>query len=112
MSFAVQPLMPSPTSGATDKSAELREHFTQFVGEAFYGQMLKAMRATVGKPAYFHGGRAEEVFQGQLDQQMVEHLTEATAAKFSEPLFDRQFPHLARKDGINELNQLTNLRRM
>jgi len=112
MSFAVQPLTPSPNSGVTDKSAELRKQFTQFVGEAFYGQMLKAMRATVGKPAYFHGGRAEEVFQGQLDQQMVEHLTEATAAKFSEPLFDRQFPHLARKDGINELNQLTNLRRM
>jgi hypothetical protein len=97
---------------ASDKSAELREHFTQFVGEAFYGQMLKAMRATVGKPAYFHGGRAEEVFQGQLDQHMVEHLTEATADKFAEPLFERQFPHLANESNNDKLNQLTQLRRM
>ena len=74
---------------------ELREKFTQFVGETFYGQMFKAMRSTVGKPAYFHGGRAEEVFQGQLDQTMAEHLTKATASKFAEPMFERQFPHLA-----------------
>jgi len=96
---------------ASDKTDELREQFNQFVGEAFYGQMLKAMRSTVGKPAYFHGGRAEEVFQGQLDQQMSEHLTEASASKFSEPLFDRQFPHLAKGRGANDLNQLTQLRR-
>ncbi len=57
--------------------------------------MLKAMRSTVGKPAYFHGGRAEEVFQGQLDQTMAEHLTKASASKFAEPMFERQFPQLA-----------------
>ena len=95
----------------SDSTEELRKQFTQFVGEAFYGQMLKAMRATVGKPAYFHGGRAEEVFQGQLDQQMSEHLTEASASKFAEPLFERQFPHLAKKSGACDLNQLTQLRR-
>jgi hypothetical protein len=99
---------PRPTS---EKSSELREQFTQFVGEAFYGQMLKAMRATVGKPAYFHGGRAEEVFQGQLDQKMVEHLTDATAEKFAEPLFERQFPKLAKRNESNGLNDLAELRR-
>ena len=31
------------------------------LGETFYGQMIKAMRSSVGKPAYFHGGRGEEV---------------------------------------------------
>jgi Rod binding domain-containing protein len=102
----------SHLSATAKPTADLRKQFTQFVGEAFYGQMLKAMRATVGKPAYFHGGRAEEVFQGQLDQHMAEHLTEATAEKFSEPLFERQFPHLASKADISDLNQLTNLRRI
>jgi Rod binding domain-containing protein len=96
---------------ASNKTEELREQFTQFVGEAFYGQMLKAMRSTVGKPAYFHGGRAEEVFQGQLDQQMSEHLTKASADKLAEPMFERQFPHLAKKSGASDLNQLTQLRR-
>jgi hypothetical protein len=91
---------------------ELREQFTQFAGEAFFGQMIKAMRSTVGKPAYFHGGRAEEVFQGQLDQQLAEHLTEESAARFAEPMFERQFPHLAEKARPNELSQLTELRRI
>lgn len=74
---------------------ELREKFTQFVGETFYGQMIKSMRSTVGKAAYFDGGQAEKAFQGQLDQQLAQHLTEATADRFAEPLFHRQFPHLA-----------------
>ncbi len=90
---------------------ELREKFTQFVGEAFYGQMFKAMRSTVGKPAYFHGGRAEEVFQGQLDQTMAEQLTKTTASKFAEPMFERQFPKLAESDRSNDLGQLGQLRR-
>jgi hypothetical protein len=88
---------------------ELREQFTQFVGETFFGQMIKSMRATTGKPAYFHGGRAEEVFQGQLDQKLAEHLTEASAERFAEPMFARQFPHLAngaRSTGFDQLAQL------
>jgi Rod binding domain-containing protein len=92
-------------------SGELREKFTQFVGEAFFGQMLKAMRSTVGKPAYFYGGHAEEVFQGQLDQTMSESLTKASASKFAEPMFERQFPQLAAAEaktasGLDELSQL------
>lgn len=78
-----------------DGNEELRERFTQFVGETFFGQMIKAMRTTVGKPAYFHGGRGEEVFQGQLDQTMAEHMTAASAKQFAEPMFELQFPHLA-----------------
>ena len=36
--------------------------FDSFVGETFYGQMLKSMRKTVGKAAYFDGGRARRFF--------------------------------------------------
>jgi Rod binding domain-containing protein len=80
---------------ANQPNDELRQAFTQFVGEAFYGQMIKAMRSTCGKPAYFHGGRGEEVFRAQLDQTMAEHMTEATADRFADPLFQRQFPNLS-----------------
>jgi Rod binding domain-containing protein len=93
------------------KSDELRERFTQFVGEAFFGQMIKAMRSTVGKPAYFHGGQAEEVFQGQLDQQLAEHLTEASADRFAEPMFAQQFPQFAKQQQADGLEQLAGLRR-
>lgn len=90
---------------------ELHDKFTQFVGETFYGQMFKAMRSTVGKPAYFYGGRAEEVFQGQLDQTMAQELTKSTAATFAEPMFERQFPQFAASKGsessLSTLSQLS-----
>ena len=50
--------------------------------------MLASMRKTVGKPAYTHGGRTEEVFQKQLDQEIVEELTEASAESIAEPMFE------------------------
>lgn len=67
---------------------ELKKAFTDFVGQTFYGQMLKSLRSTVDKPAYFHGGRGEEMFQEQLDQVLSEKLAETTAENFSGPMFD------------------------
>ena len=69
-------------------SSELRETFDTFVGETFYGQMMSSMRSSVGKPAYFHGGRAEEIFQGQLDQIMATEMTKASAQSFTGPMFE------------------------
>ena len=83
---AEAPVMPETTDEAD--SGELRRAFDSFVGETFYGQMLKSMRKTVGKPAYFHGGRAEEVFQGQLDQILAEEMTEASASTFTGPMYE------------------------
>ena len=68
----------------------LRTTFDRFVGETFYGQMLGAMRKTTGKAPYFHGGRAEEIFQGQFDQVIAEKLSESNANSFTGPMF-RQF---------------------
>lgn len=77
----------SAGASGTGKS-ELREKFDSFVGESFYGQMLQAMHKTVGKPAYFNGGRAEEIFQGQLDQILSEKMTKANGSSLSESMFD------------------------
>jgi Rod binding domain-containing protein len=101
----------NPSLKGRGSEGELREKFTEFVGQAFFGQMLKSMRATVGKPAYFHGGRAEEVFQSQLDQTMAEHLTEASASKIAEPMFARQFPKFAEVKQVSSLDELSQLRR-
>jgi len=107
--------VPQAASGVSshngEKTEELRQKFTQFVGEAFFGQMLKAMRATVGKPAYFYGGRAEEAFQGQLDQTMAEQLTKSSATKFAEPMFERQFPQVAASNVTSNFSDLSQLRR-
>jgi len=75
-------------SANSAQDTELREVFTQFVGETFFQQMMSAMRKTVDKPAYFHGGRTEEVFQNQLDQVFSERMTEASADEFANPMFE------------------------
>ena len=67
---------------------ELRETFDQFVGETFYGTMLKEMRKSLGKPAYMHGGRGEEVFQGQLDQMLVQEMASSSGHDLSGAMFD------------------------
>ena len=81
---------PAPQPPPLEKSGdeELRGAFQSFVGQTLFGQLLKAMRKTLGKPAYFHGGRAEEIFQQQLDQVLAEKISDASAEKFSGPMFD------------------------
>lgn len=100
-----------PFHAKSPSKEEVKQHFTQFVGETFYGQMFKAMRSTVGKAAYFNGGRAEEMFQGQLDQTMSEQMTKRTASKFVEPMFERQFPNFADKKPAADFAQLAPLSR-
>jgi peptidoglycan hydrolase FlgJ len=67
---------------------ETKEAFRDFVGQTLFGQMLQSMRTTVGKPAYFHGGRGEEVFQQQLDAVMVENISEASASTVADPMYE------------------------
>jgi len=87
------PAAPPPSP----KDAKAKKVFNDFVGQTFYGQMLKAMRSTVDKPAYFHGGRAEEMFQSQLDQTIAEKLAEADGERFSGPMFNQFLANLPRQ---------------
>ena len=80
--------LPSALVPAANDKSDVREKFDQFVGETLFSQMLKSMRQSVGKPAYFHGGQAEEMFQSQLDQTLAQEMTKASAKTFSEPMFD------------------------
>lgn len=76
------------TAATSAGGGELQEVFTEFVGQSLFGQMLSAMRKTVDKPAYFHGGQAEEIFQGQLDRVLVEEITEASANQIADPMYE------------------------
>ena len=77
----------SKGAAKSEKPEELKNAFGDFVGNTFYGQLIASMRKTVDKPAYFHGGRGEEVFQGQLDQMLAEKLSDATQEQFAGPMF-------------------------
>lgn len=94
---AIQASTPQADSvaGQREYAERVRDAYRQFVGHTFYSHMLKAMRQTVGEPAYFHGGRAEQIFQSQLDQVLADHMTEANAEQLADPIFERQFPGLA-----------------
>jgi Rod binding domain-containing protein len=76
------------SSDAPESPDELKTAFRKFVGTTLYGQMLKSMRSTIGKPAYLHGGQTEEIFQQQLDQIMVEDLTEKSADTIADPMYE------------------------
>ncbi len=84
----LRPATPKPPSPNDDQDKNVREAFQSFVGQTLFAQLLKAMRKTLGKPAYFHGGRTEEIFQQQLDQVLAEKTAETSADRFSEPMFE------------------------
>ena len=85
---SLPPAPPRPPSPEEGDNEELRQAFQSFVGQTLFGQLLAAMRKTLDKPAYFHGGRAEEIFQQQLDQVLAEKISASSADKFSEPMFE------------------------
>ncbi len=113
----IQPLRPGANSAEQQiaDAKEVRDTFRTFIGESFFGQMLKSMRTTLDKPSYFHGGHAEEVFQGQMDQAMSEEMTKASADKIADPMFRQQFPQQAevlRQAAENTKSSLADLGRL
>lgn len=82
---------PTQRSGGGENHRDIgamKEAFGDFVGQTLFGSMLSTMRESVGKSAYFDGGRAEEIFQQQLDQKLVEEISDASAESFVDPMFD------------------------
>ncbi len=75
-------------SSSVPASDELREAFQDFVGQTFFAEMIKACRSGQQPSAYFNGGRAEEIFQGQLDQVLSEELSKSSADKIADPMFE------------------------
>ncbi len=69
-------------------SPELREAFQDFVGQTFFGQMIQALRKTQQESKYFHGGQAERIFQAQFDQTLAEQLSESSADRIADPMFE------------------------
>jgi hypothetical protein len=78
----------SPARRGGRDTPELREAFTDFVGQTFYGELMKQMRATLHKPAFFHGGMGEDIFQQQLDHIMVERMSDTSARTLSDPMYE------------------------
>jgi hypothetical protein len=85
--LAASPTPPAAVRRGGHDTPELKKAFNDFVGQTFFGELLKQMRATLDKPAFFHGGMGEDIFQSQLDQVLVEEMTESSAKTFSDPMY-------------------------
>ena len=83
-----EPMPIKKTLSADEQAAELKGKFQEFVGQTFFTELIKSLRTSQQGAAYFNGGRAEEVFQGQFDQMMSEHLSQASASSISDPMFE------------------------
>ena len=82
------PTEPQPAAPRSGRGTpELKEAFTDFVGQTFFGELVKQMRSTLNKPAFFHGGMGEDIFQSQLDQHLVERMSQTSAQSFSDPMY-------------------------
>jgi hypothetical protein len=84
---SAQPAATAVGRGGRD-TPELKKAFTDFAGQTFFGELVKQMRATLHKPAFFHGGMGEDIFQTQLDQIMVERMSETSAKSFTDPMYE------------------------
>ena len=74
---------------SADDHSEMRAAFQETVAGLLFGQMIKALRSGVGKPAYLHGGPAEDMFQAQMDQEVAESLAKSHGGMFIDNLYAR-----------------------
>jgi len=73
-------------SSAADKEA-LRTDIGEFVGNVFYGTLMRAMRDSAFKGPYMHGGRGEEVFSGQLHMELAKRMGQARHDPIANSIF-------------------------
>jgi peptidoglycan hydrolase FlgJ len=78
---------PAALSAKGGDNPALRKAFDQFVGQTFYGEMLKEMRKSQGKVAFMNGGQAEQIFTQQLDQMLTKKMSDSSANTLSGPMY-------------------------
>ncbi|MBI4580431.1 MAG: rod-binding protein [Planctomycetes bacterium] len=67
--------------------ALLRQMANEVVGAAFFGPLLKTAHNSVLKGKYGHGGRGEEIFQGQLDAELARSIARGVRTNLAETLY-------------------------
>jgi len=75
-------------SAAGNDTDATREAFDKFVGGTFYRQMLSEMQKSVGKPAFMHGGKAEEMFRSELNSHLADKMAESSGKQLTGSMFE------------------------
>lgn len=73
----------------SDAPVDAQQAMQQFVGEAFFGMMIKQMRSSVIKSDLMGNSQAQKMFEGQFDQMMVEKMAATSADQLSKPMYEQ-----------------------
>ena len=68
---------------------DLRDRMQELVGGVFFGLLIKQMRKTLSGSKYFNGGRGEQIFLGQFDQEIARRMSESLPASFIDPMVEQ-----------------------
>lgn len=82
--------------GKSKEAADFRKQIGEFVGNIFYGTLIKQMQESSFKTKYFSGGRGEEVFQGQLGIELAQRLGRSA----NNPVADKLATAIEKRVGI------------
>jgi len=85
----------SPAPAKKPRNLQDRKTVGEFVGNAFYGTLLKQVQEAKIKGPFGHGGRGEEVFNGQLTLELAKRMGQAQ----NNPLTDRMYKAIAKRAG-------------
>ncbi len=77
------------SASAQQRRTMLRKAVNEVVGTAFFGEMLKIARTSASEVKFGHGGRGEEIFRAQLDQELARCAGRGMKNSLSEMLFNR-----------------------
>lgn len=85
---------PAAADPLEQRKALLRQATQEMVGTTFFSQMLKIARDSKFKGTIGHGGRGEDIFGGQLDQELARRAGGGMKNSLSEAIYDRLVKHV------------------
>jgi len=90
---APRPPVPAALGGhrADGDVASARGAARQFVGEAFFGLLLRELRKSTSKEHLLDGGRGEATLQPQLDAVLVERLAASSNFRLADAVVERLY---------------------
>lgn len=85
--------------GASEESGgeSLRALVGDFVGNVFYGTLLRELQNSTIKGKYLHGGRGEDVFRGQLNMELAKRMVRAP----NDPIANHMYAAMTRFYGVD-----------
>lgn len=82
-------LTPSLATASVERQkAALRQAVGEMMGHVFYAPMLSMARDSVPRGKFGHGGRGEDVFAAQLNQELARRMGMDTANELTEAVYD------------------------